>query len=163
MRRVESGVLHGVLHPALGGDWRVHVYANTVQYAEHLVLTRGDLSAPGPVLVRMHQVDLIGDALLGPPWAGVQAAMRTIAAEGRGVVVLIRDTRPTAQSERVRLLAGQKRPQPPLRDYGIGAQILVELGVRDMVLLSNTRRTVVGLEGYGLNIVDQRPLDEDRS
>jgi 3,4-dihydroxy 2-butanone 4-phosphate synthase/GTP cyclohydrolase II len=62
-------------------------------------------------------------------------------------------------SERVALLHGSKRPQPVLRDYGIGAQILVDLGVRDMILLSNTTRTVVGLEGYGLNIVDQRPLE----
>jgi 3,4-dihydroxy 2-butanone 4-phosphate synthase/GTP cyclohydrolase II len=49
---------------------------------------------------------------------------------------------------------------PELRDYGIGAQILLDLGVRDMVLLSNTRRTLIGLEGYGLNVVDQRPTEE---
>ena len=85
--------------------------------------------------------------------------MRLIAAEGRGVLVMIRDTRVTAQSERVRVLAGSPRPQGYLRDYGIGAQILVDLGVHSMVLLSNTRRTVVGLEGYGLDIVEQRPID----
>ena len=64
-------------------------------------------------------------------------------------------------SERVRLLGGSPRPQPFLRDYGVGAQILVDLGVRSMVLLSNTHRTVVGLEGYGLNIVDQRPVEDE--
>ena len=157
VKRLESGTLKH----AIGGEWRIHVYVNTVEYAEHLVLTRGDLAAPGPVMVRMHQVDLIGDALLGPPWAAVQGAMRRIAAEGRGVLVLIRDTRATAQSERVRALAGHPRSHSILRDYGIGAQILVELGIHDMVLLSNTRRTVVGLDGYGLNIVDQLPIEED--
>jgi 3,4-dihydroxy 2-butanone 4-phosphate synthase/GTP cyclohydrolase II len=83
-----------------------------------------------------------------------------IAREGRGAVVLIRDPRPTALSERVRHLTTSPRPRTELRDYGIGAQILLDLGVRDMVLLSNTHHTVVGLEGYGLNIVDQRPIED---
>jgi 3,4-dihydroxy 2-butanone 4-phosphate synthase/GTP cyclohydrolase II len=85
--------------------------------------------------------------------------MRMIAEEGRGAVVLIRDTRPDAVSARVKLLEGNPRPLHFLRDYGIGAQILTDLGIVDMILLSNTRRTLVGLEGYGLNIVDQRPIE----
>jgi 3,4-dihydroxy 2-butanone 4-phosphate synthase/GTP cyclohydrolase II len=89
--------------------------------------------------------------------------MRMIAEEGRGAVVLLREPRPTALSERVLKLAGATRPPLELRDYGIGAQILLDLGVRDMVLLSNTRRTIIGLEGYGLNIVDQRPVDSPGS
>ena len=71
----------------------------------------------------------------------------------------MRETHPHALSERVRKLDGAARPTTELRDYGIGAQILLDLGVNDMVLLSNTHRTIVGLEGYGLTIVDQRPLD----
>ncbi|MGH7121127.1 MAG: GTP cyclohydrolase II, partial [Acetobacteraceae bacterium] len=90
----------------------------------------------------------------------LHSAMRQIAAAGRGVVALIRDTHPQALSERVRLAQGQPRPSPQLRDYGIGAQILVDLGVQRMILLSNTRRTIVGLEGYGLDIVDQLPIGE---
>ena len=125
------------------------------------MLTKGDLSAPLPALVRMHAVDIVNDMLGGPHWLSLHGAMQMIAAEGRGAVVLIRDTRPTAVSERVRLMATSPRPQRFLRDYGIGAQILVDLGVRDMILLSNTRRTVVGLEGYGLNIVDQRPIEAE--
>jgi len=74
-------------------------------------------------------------------------------------VVLIRDTRPTAVSEQVGALKANARPQPFLRDYGIGAQILLDLGVHQMILLSNTHRTVVGLEGYGLNIVEQRSIE----
>jgi len=73
--------------------------------------------------------------------------------------VLIREHRKTALAERVGLLAaGEPRPQRTLRDYGIGAQILLDLGVKNMVLLSNRRRTIVGLEGYGLNIVAQKPI-----
>jgi 3,4-dihydroxy 2-butanone 4-phosphate synthase/GTP cyclohydrolase II len=78
---------------------------------------------------------------------------------GRGVVVLIREHRKTALAERVNQLAvGSPRPQRALRDYGIGAQILLDLGVKNMVLLSNVRRTIVGLEGYGLNIVAQKAI-----
>jgi 3,4-dihydroxy 2-butanone 4-phosphate synthase / GTP cyclohydrolase II len=74
------------------------------------------------------------------------------------VVVMIREHRKTALAERVRLLASQPRPHRELRDYGIGAQILLDLGVKNMILLTNSRRTVVGLDGYGLNIVEQRTI-----
>ncbi len=157
VRLVEQGVLDGVP----GGPWRVMVYANTVEYAEHLVLVKGDLSSPGPVAVRMHAVDLLTDALGGPHASSLHAAMRMIAEEARGVVVMLRDPSPEALSGRVRKLAAAERPARALRDYGIGAQILLDLGVRDMVLLSSTRRAIIGLEGYGLNIIAQRELDQD--
>ena len=155
VRRVEEGVLcHTV-----GGYWRVMVYANTVEYSEHLVLVRGDVAAPGPVPVRMHAVDVLEDvvgSLRGGN--GLQEAMAMIVAEGRGVVVLLREARATKLSEQVRRLTGAPRPPLELRDYGVGAQILLDLGVRDMVLLSNTHRTIVGLEGYGLAVVEQRSI-----
>jgi 3,4-dihydroxy 2-butanone 4-phosphate synthase/GTP cyclohydrolase II len=78
---------------------------------------------------------------------------------GRGVLVLIREPSPTSISDRIKASLGQPRTAPqPLRDYGIGAQILKDLGVRDMILLSNIERPIVGLEGYGLRVVEQRPL-----
>ncbi len=157
--RLVRQVQQGVMHQAEGGEWTLSVYANTLDYAEHLVLTKGDLSGPQPAMVRMHAVDLVSDTLRGPHWSALHASMHMIAAEGRGAVVLIRDPRPTALSERVGTLKADARPKPVLRDYGIGAQILIDLGVRDMILLSNTPRTLVGLEGYGLNIVEQRPID----
>ena len=141
-----------------GGDWRAIVYANTVEYQEHLALVKGDLSGPGPIIVRMHAVDLLDDMTGGPHWIAVHNAMHYISAEGRGVVVLIREHRKTALAERVSQLAASPRPQRELRDYGIGAQILLDLGVKDMVLLTNRRRTIVGLEGYGLNLVQQRSI-----
>jgi 3,4-dihydroxy 2-butanone 4-phosphate synthase / GTP cyclohydrolase II len=104
-------------------------------------------------------VDLLDDMTGGPHWIGIHNAMHMISKEGRGVVVLIREHRKTALAERVgQLAAGTRRPQPELRDYGIGAQILLDLGVKNMVLLSNSRRTIIGLDGYGLNIVAQKPI-----
>jgi len=157
VRRVEESTISH----AIGGEWRLMVYATTLDYAEHLVLAKGDLSGPLPPLVRMHAVDIVTDMMGGSSWSTLHGSMRMIAAEGRGAVVLIRDTRPTAVSDRVRALSASPRPGGFLRDYGIGAQILTDLGVRDMVLLSNTRRTMVGLEGYGLNIIEHRDIAGD--
>jgi len=97
--------------------------------------------------------------LSGGHSADLHGAMKQITAAGRGVVVLIREARPNAVSARLRQMAGASRPDVALRDYGIGAQILSDLGVHDMILLSNHKRAVIGLEGYGLNIVDQMPIE----
>ena len=156
--RLVRRVQEGTLAHEIGGEWRVMVFATTVEYTEHLVLVKGDVAAGGPVPVRMHAVDVLDDIVAGKSQAALHAAMRIIAAEGRGVAVLLRENRATKLSERVRLLAASPRPTGQLRDYGIGAQILLDLGVKDMVLLSNTQRTIIGLEGYGLNIVEQRRL-----
>jgi 3,4-dihydroxy 2-butanone 4-phosphate synthase/GTP cyclohydrolase II len=154
VRKVEEGTY---THAA-GGEWRALVYANTVEYQEHLVLVKGDVSGPDPVLVRMHAVDLLDDMTGAPHWIAMHNAMHMISKVGRGVVVLIREHRKTALAERVRMLDSSPRPQRELRDYGIGAQILLDLGIKNMILLTNRRRTVIGLEGYGLNIVEQRSI-----
>jgi 3,4-dihydroxy 2-butanone 4-phosphate synthase/GTP cyclohydrolase II len=154
VRKVEEGVFRH----AAGGDWRAVVFANTVEYQEHLALVKGDISDGAPVMVRMHAVDLLDDMTQQPHWIAVHNAMHMIGEVGRGVVVMIREHRKTALAERVRLLSSQPWPQRELRDYGIGAQILLDLGVKNMILLTNHRRTVIGLEGYGLNIVEQRTI-----
>ncbi len=155
VQKVEEGEYH---HPA-GGDWRAVVYANTVEYQEHLALVKGDLSGPDPVMVRMHAVDLLDDMTGSPHWIAIHNAMHMISRAGRGVVVLIREHRKTALAERVRMLATENSRAPRvLRDYGIGAQILLDLGVKNMILLTNRRRTIIGLEGYGLNIMEQRSI-----
>jgi 3,4-dihydroxy 2-butanone 4-phosphate synthase/GTP cyclohydrolase II len=146
-------------HP-VGGTWRMIAYANTVEYQEHLALVKGDLSGPEPVLARMHAIDLLDDMIGGAHWDAVHNAMRIIGEAGRGVIVLIRDHRKTGLSERVRSLGSSPRPERALRDYGIGAQILLDLGVKDMTLLTNHPRAIIGLEGYGLNIVDHRAIPE---
>ncbi len=169
-RRTETVVerkMETVLASRYGGDWRMVVYVNTVRYAEHIALIKGDPAAPGVVLVRMHALNVLED-VLGDNTAGraaeLHTAMEMIAAEGSGVVVLIREPQPDSLSARLRAKlegAPDQKPKAPgkeLRDYGVGAQILLDLGVREMVLLSNTKTTVIGLEGYGLTIVEQRPI-----
>ena len=156
--RLVRQVEEGLFKHAAGGDWRAVVFANTVEYQEHLALVKGDITDGSPVMVRMHAVDLLDDMTGQPHWIAVHNAMHMIGQAGRGVVVMIREHRKTALAERVRLLSSQPRPPRELRDYGIGAQILLELGVRNMILLTNRRRTVIGLEGYGLNIVEQRMI-----
>src|SRR5277367_1717083 len=130
VRKVEEGVFK---HNA-GGDWRAIVFANTVEYQEHLVLVQGDISDGAPVMVRMHAVDLLDDMTGQPHWIAIHNAMHMIGQVGRGVVVMIREHRRTALAERVRLLAAQPHPQRELRDYGIGAQILLDLNVKNMIL-----------------------------
>jgi 3,4-dihydroxy 2-butanone 4-phosphate synthase/GTP cyclohydrolase II len=135
-------------------------YESQVDKVEHLALIKGDISGPDPVLVRMHAVDTISDLLGGPHLANLHGALAQIAAAGSGIAVLIRENRPTAISERIRALAAGKPAEPALRDYGIGAQILTDLGVKDMILLSNHKRNIIGLEGYGLNVIEQRAIGE---
>ncbi len=173
-RRTETIVERGVetrFHSRFGGDWTLRVYINTVSYAEHVALIKGDLSGDQPVWVRMHALNVLED-VLGDDSAGrageLAGAMQMIGEEGRGVVVLIREPRPDSLTARLKARLGDAGGKPPaepskepgreLRDYGVGAQILLDLGIREMVLLSNTQKTVVGLEGYGLTIADQRPI-----
>ncbi len=158
--RLVKRVEEGELHHAAGGVWKIIVYTNTLDYAEHVALVKGDISRGGPTLVRMHAVNLLTDIIGERGPADLQSAMQMIAREGRGAVVLIRETKPTGLSERVRNLNASTAPRRELRDYGIGAQILLDLGVKDMVLLSNTVRTIVGLEGYGLTVSATRPITD---
>jgi 3,4-dihydroxy 2-butanone 4-phosphate synthase/GTP cyclohydrolase II len=145
-----------------GGEWRAIIYVNKATMAQHVALVKGDPRSDGPVLVRMHAISLFAD-FLGQKVPGrggeVEAAMRLIAEEGRGVVVIIRE--PLAVQLAVdRRRSGEpiKAPGGELRDYGVGAQILLDLGVREMVLLTNSRKSIVGIEGFGLRIVGQRAI-----
>jgi 3,4-dihydroxy 2-butanone 4-phosphate synthase / GTP cyclohydrolase II len=145
-----------------GGSFRMHVYVNRVAHAEHIALVKGDVTSPGPVLVRMHALNVLDDVLADRSsgrGGELQSAMGMIGQAGRGVVVLIREPLPTSLSDRVKArLAGDRPVGDQLRDYGVGAQILLDLGVREMILLSNTKRTIVGLEGYGLSVAGQQPI-----
>ena len=155
VKRGEQGLVPG----PQGALWRMVAYQSKVDGVEHVALVKGDISGSAPVLVRMHAVDTISDLLGGSHVDSLHGAFAQIAAAERGVVVLIRENRPGAVSERIRDLVAGKRTEPALRDYGIGAQILLDLGVKDMILLSNHKRTIIGLEGYGLNVVEQRGID----
>ncbi len=159
--RLVRRVAEGHVDHAVGGEWRLVVYTNTLEYSEHLALVKGDVSgaAGGPALVRMHAANLLHDIVAGGGTRDLHAAMAMIAEAGSGVVVVLRDGRPTSVSEQVRLGGRDRRVVPPeIRDYGIGAQILSDLGVRNMVRLSDNPRPLVGLEGYGLRVAETRPL-----
>jgi len=153
------------------GAFRLLVYRNVLDQEEHVVLVRGEVRRDRPTLVRMHRVDLANDLLgaTGPRSNLVEAAMARIAAEPEGgVIVLVRDGDPAALTRR--FTAGAERSESAiedrmLREYGAGAQILRDLGVGAMVLLSNRPpQRVIGLEGYGLRIAGWRPiLDEEQT
>ncbi|MCX8134412.1 MAG: 3,4-dihydroxy-2-butanone-4-phosphate synthase [Roseococcus sp.] len=155
--RLVSRVEEGEIRHAIGGDWRVVVYQSSLERGEHVALVKGDLAAPGPVLARMHAGNVLNDLVAGRSLFELHAAMEMIAAEGRGVVVILRDWRRDGISQQVRQ-SREAPSQPLLRDYGIGAQILADLGVTEIIRLSNHPRPLVGLEGWGLRVVETRPL-----
>jgi len=137
-----------------GGEWVMRIFTDELQGAEQIALTKGDLASPEPVLVRMHALNPLEDVLgLNAARSGeLAAAMHAIAAEGRGVLVLLRDTTMKL------VVDGAASPQT-LRQYGVGAQILAALGLSNLTLLSNSPQPrVVGLEAYGLTIAGTRPI-----
>ena len=180
--RIVREVARHSVESAIAGRFDLCVFETAVDGIEHLALVKGDIRAPGPVLVRVHAVNPLAD-LLGIGSAGraatdgagaeggslLERAMHAVEAEGRGVIVLLRDLRARSVSERLatrtpaggeaghpRKIQGQERRQV---EIGIGSQILRALGVSEMTLLSNSPEQVyVGLEGYGLKIVGQRAL-----
>ncbi|MCY4335588.1 MAG: 3,4-dihydroxy-2-butanone-4-phosphate synthase [Litoreibacter sp.] len=140
-----------------GGDWTMRVFTDETQGAEHIALTMGDLSTDVPVLTRMHALNPIEDVLgLGPsPANELRNAMRVIASEGRGAVVLLRDTTMKLVTD------GEVSPQT-LRQYGLGAQILAALGLNKLELLTNHGMpNVVGLDAYGLEITGTRKIPQE--
>jgi len=168
-RRTETTIarlLETEIDSRYGGHFQLIVYTNKVSYAEHIALIKGDVhqqsADDAPVLVRMHGTSMLDDMfydLRSGKGGELQAAMSEVAAAGRGVVVLLREPEPTSFSERLKQrLSGEAAPEHELRDYGVGAQILLDLGVKRMTLLSNTPKTIVGLEGYGLTIEGNRPF-----
>jgi len=145
-----------------GGDFRCVVYVNKVTMAQHVALVKGDPATGGPIMVRMHAVNLFTDTLgqrSGGRGGEIEASMREISKEGRGVIVLIREPLTVVLAEQRRRAGEPIAPAgQELRDYGVGAQILIDLGVKEMVLLTNSKKSVVGLEGFGLKITGQKPV-----
>ena len=139
-----------------GGDWKMRVYVNKLEYSEHIAIIKGSLYNDKPILVRMHAADVLRDVLgdkNDPNSLNLQKSMEKINEAGSGVVVILREPHKSALLDRIKTRIGELPAQNSnLRDYGIGAQILLDIGVSEMILLSNSKRSVVGLEGYGLTI-----------
>lgn len=145
-----------------GGTWTVKTFLNKASGVEQIALVKGHVDPSRPTLVRMHALSIVSDVFAEEGARGglLEGAMRAISAEGAGVIVVINRPMPGALQAALRVRAGGARPTDPeqLRDYGVGAQILAELGVHDMVLLTNSHHTPVALGGYGLAIVGERPI-----
>jgi 3,4-dihydroxy 2-butanone 4-phosphate synthase/GTP cyclohydrolase II len=149
-----------------GGDWKACTFFNKATGDETIALVKGRIDPDSPTLVRMHTLSLFADIFGEDSNRNglLSTSMEMIADEGTGVIVVINRpmhrmmSRTIEIKEQIRAGKGDA-PLEELRDYGVGAQVLAELGVHDMILLTNTHHSLVALEGYGLNIVGERPID----
>jgi 3,4-dihydroxy 2-butanone 4-phosphate synthase/GTP cyclohydrolase II len=162
-RRVEAPLDSGY-----GEGFRTVCFRNALDNSEHIAIVHGDITPDSTTLVRVHRMDILSDVLgeNGPRHGLVERAMRVIAdAEEPGVVVFVNTMRPNIIAERLGLKPSvAPDPTAPIREYGVGAQILRDLGVRRMIYLSGTQPTrLAGLDGYGLTIEGWRNLHEENN
>jgi 3,4-dihydroxy 2-butanone 4-phosphate synthase/GTP cyclohydrolase II len=158
-----------------GGEFKLVVYENDVDKLQHLAMVKGDIQPDDEVLVRVHSECLTGD-VFGSERCDcgdqLHTAMEMIDKEGKGVIVYMhQEGRGIGLVNKIKAYELQEHGQdtveanialgfkPDLRDYGIGAQILVDLGVRKMRLMTNNPKKIVGLEGYGIKVTERVPIE----
>ncbi|MDJ0666965.1 MAG: bifunctional 3,4-dihydroxy-2-butanone-4-phosphate synthase/GTP cyclohydrolase II [Desulfobacterales bacterium] len=164
-----------VIPTAVAGEFRIVVYENDVDHLTHIALIKGEVDPEKPILVRVHSECLTGDvfgSMRCDCGDQLHRAMQKVDAEGSGVILYLRqEGRGIGLVNKIKAYALQEQGldtveaneelgfKSDMRNYGIGAQILVDLGVREMRLMTNNPKKMVGLEGYGLSIVEQVPIE----
>ena len=140
-----------------GGDWKLLTYRNKVDGTDSIVLQKGQVVPGQPTLTRVHPLSILDDMLgrPGPRKRTLQRAMTEIGKVGSGIIVLLVNRGDDG------VINPDLTAQMDLRSYGIGAQILGDLGVHEMILLTNAHRNLVALEGYGLNVVGEQSIPEE--
>ena len=150
-------VSESILESKFGGVWRVIVFKNIIDNSEHIALVKGVINKKDTILVRVHALDLLSDVLGDQSshrtGSELSSAMETISNNKSGIIILIRDLSSESLSKKFsRNTNNSTRNLKSIRDYGVGAQILLDLGVKNMTILSNTKATAIGLDGFGLSI-----------
>ncbi len=156
-------VSESILESKFGGVWRIIIYKNIIDQSEHIALVKGIINPNETILVRVHALDLLSDVLgkqsTERNGSELSSAMETIANEGNGIIILIRDLSPESLSKRIsKSLKSIQKKSANIREYGVGAQILSDLGVKNMTVLSNKKANAIGLEGFDLKIKNWKKL-----
>lgn len=140
-----------------GGKFKMTIYKSKTDDIEHIALTKGEISARSPTLVRMHHLNIFADCLFDASIEKkdlLKKSMKKIDKHGTGAIIIIRQPQESLQD----LLSAQNKTTKTLRNYGIGAQILSDLGIKQMTLLTTSKKSVVGIDGYGLEIIGYKKL-----
>ena len=156
-------VSESILESRFGGVWRIIIYKNIIDQSEHIALVKGIINPKETILVRVHALDLLSDVLgkqsTERNGSELSSAMETIANDGNGIIILIRDLSSVSLSKSIsKSLDSIKKKYTNIREYGVGAQILSDLGVKNMTILSNKKANAIGLDGFDLTIKNWKKL-----
>jgi 3,4-dihydroxy 2-butanone 4-phosphate synthase/GTP cyclohydrolase II len=150
-------VSESILESKFGGDWRIIIFKNIIDNSEHMALVKGIIDSNETILVRVHALDLFSDVLgeqsNNRDGSELSLAMNTIAKNKNGIIILIRDSSSESLSNKISHINSKSSFRSNnVRDIGVGAQILLDLGVKYMTVLYNTSTSAIGLDGFGLTI-----------